>query len=140
MLYAHYGQTRDFKSLRDLNISSDGKIVLIRAGKISFAEKVGTILHPNSFYIFILTLILFTFLLSLNLQVANAASVNASAVLIYPDPTDYSFDEETNLFGHVCTGLKVHLLFTHIHVPLRDTHTRRKKRGKQDTMSNSTLI
>ncbi|KAI5092646.1 transferrin receptor protein 1 [Silurus meridionalis] len=40
VLYAHYGQTEDFKSLQDLNISSDGKIVLIRAGKISFAEKV----------------------------------------------------------------------------------------------------
>lgn len=45
VLYAHYGQTGDFKSLRDLNISSEGKIILIRAGKISFAEKVGTILH-----------------------------------------------------------------------------------------------
>ncbi|XP_046732095.1 transferrin receptor protein 1-like isoform X1 [Silurus meridionalis] len=75
VLYAHYGQTEDFKSLQDLNISSDGKIVLIRAGKISFAEKV-----------------------------ANAASVNASAVLIYPDPAEYSFDEETNLFGHVHLG------------------------------------
>lgn len=53
-----------------------------------------------------------------NLQVANAASVNASAVLIYPDPADYLFDQETDLFGHVCTGLKVYLLFNHIHLPL----------------------
>ncbi|KAF5902890.1 transferrin receptor protein 1-like [Clarias magur] len=75
VLYAHYGQRGDFKSLQDLNISSEGKIVLIRAGKISFAEKV-----------------------------ANAASVNASAVLIYPDPADYLFDEETDLFGHVHLG------------------------------------
>ena len=36
-------------------------------------------------------------------QVANAASVNASAVLIYPDPADYSFDEGAALFGHVST-------------------------------------
>ncbi|MCJ8745245.1 hypothetical protein PDJAM_G00128060 [Pangasius djambal] len=75
VLYAHYGQTGDFKSLQNLNISSEGKIVLIRAGKIGFAEKV-----------------------------ANAASVNASAVLIYPDPADYLFDEETSLFGHVHLG------------------------------------
>ncbi|XP_053507836.1 transferrin receptor protein 1-like [Ictalurus furcatus] len=75
VLYAHYGQTGDFKSLRDLNISSEGKIILIRAGKISFAEKV-----------------------------ANAASENASGVLIYPDPADYLFDEDTNLFGHVHLG------------------------------------
>ncbi|XP_060762415.1 transferrin receptor protein 1-like isoform X2 [Neoarius graeffei] len=75
ILYAHYGQTGDFKSLQNLNISSEGKIVLIRAGKISFAEKV-----------------------------ANAASVNASAVLIYPDPADYMFDQETDLFGHVHLG------------------------------------
>ncbi|KAG7319951.1 hypothetical protein KOW79_017094 [Hemibagrus wyckioides] len=75
VLYAHYGRTEDFKSLRNLNITSEGKIALIRAGKISFAEKV-----------------------------ANAASVNASAVLIYPDPADYLFDEETNLFGHVHLG------------------------------------
>ncbi|TTN01734.1 Transferrin receptor protein 1 [Bagarius yarrelli] len=37
-------------------------------------------------------------------QVANAAHVNASAVLIYPDPADYSIGEETNLFGHVHLG------------------------------------
>lgn len=50
VLYAHYGQTGDFKSLQNLNISSEGKIVLIRAGKISFAEKVGTILYLNSIF------------------------------------------------------------------------------------------
>lgn len=50
ILYAHYGQTGDFKSLQNLNISSEGKIVLIRAGKISFAEKVGTVLYLNSIF------------------------------------------------------------------------------------------
>lgn len=37
-------------------------------------------------------------------QVANAARVNASAVLIYPDLDDFSFEESedtTDLFGHV---------------------------------------
>lgn len=32
---------------------------------------------------------------------ANAAKLNASAVLIYPDPEDYSFEDTTELFGHV---------------------------------------
>lgn len=34
-------------------------------------------------------------------QVANAAKVNASAVLIYPDPEDYPFESTTELYGHV---------------------------------------
>lgn len=34
-------------------------------------------------------------------QVANAANLNASAVLIYPDPEDYSLEDTTELFGHV---------------------------------------
>lgn len=34
-------------------------------------------------------------------QVANAAKVNASAVLIYPDPADYSLEDGAQLFGHV---------------------------------------
>ncbi|XP_049332539.1 transferrin receptor protein 1-like [Astyanax mexicanus] len=75
VLYAYYGEVGDFKQLQDLNISTTGRIVLVRAGKISYAEKV-----------------------------ANAAAVNASAVLIYPDPADYSFDEGTDLFGHVHLG------------------------------------
>lgn len=34
-------------------------------------------------------------------QVANAAKMNASAVLIYPDPADYLFESNAQLFGHV---------------------------------------
>lgn len=34
-------------------------------------------------------------------QVANAAKVNAAAVLIYPDPDDFEFEDTTELFGHV---------------------------------------
>ncbi|KAI4904695.1 hypothetical protein NFI96_027265 [Prochilodus magdalenae] len=75
VLYAYYGLADDFRQLADLQITPSGRIVLVRAGKISFAEKV-----------------------------ANAASVNASAVLIYPDPADYSFDEGAALFGHVHLG------------------------------------
>lgn len=38
------------------------------------------------------------------LQVANAAKMGASAVLIYPDPTDYPIGDSTQLFGHVSDG------------------------------------
>uniref|UniRef100_A0A1A7YT03 Transferrin receptor protein 1 n=1 Tax=Iconisemion striatum TaxID=60296 RepID=A0A1A7YT03_9TELE len=74
-LYACYGQESDFRSLRDKNINMIGRVMLVRAGKISFAEKV-----------------------------ANAAKVNATAVLIYPDPTEYNIGDNTDLYGHVHLG------------------------------------
>ncbi|MEQ2196548.1 hypothetical protein XENOCAPTIV_002855 [Xenoophorus captivus] len=40
VLYAHYGQEVDFRALRDKNINMNGRVMLVRAGKISFAEKV----------------------------------------------------------------------------------------------------
>ncbi|XP_077413901.1 transferrin receptor protein 1-like [Vanacampus margaritifer] len=75
VLYAHYGQESDFRLLRDRDISMSGRVMLIQAGKISFAEKV-----------------------------ANAAKMKASAVLIYQDPTDYPFEATAELFGHVHLG------------------------------------
>ncbi|XP_073347503.1 transferrin receptor protein 1-like [Pagrus major] len=75
VLYAYYGQENDFRVLRDKNINLTGRVLLVRAGKISFAEKV-----------------------------ANAAKMNAAAVLIYPDPSDYSFGDTTELYGHVHMG------------------------------------
>ncbi|XP_061654709.1 transferrin receptor 1a isoform X2 [Phyllopteryx taeniolatus] len=75
VLYAYYGQESDFRMLRDRNINMSGRVMLIRAGKISFAEKV-----------------------------ANAAKMKASAVLIYQDPTDYPSEGTTQLFGHVHLG------------------------------------
>ncbi|XP_029970573.1 transferrin receptor protein 1-like [Salarias fasciatus] len=75
VLYGQYGQESDFSSLRDKNIDMNGRVLLVRAGRISLAEKV-----------------------------ANAARVNASAVLIYPDLEDFSFDENTAIFGHVHMG------------------------------------
>ncbi|KAM3605083.1 uncharacterized protein V6R79_020328 [Siganus canaliculatus] len=74
-LYAYYGQEIDFRMLQDRNIDMNGRVVLVRAGRISYAEKV-----------------------------ANAAKMNASAVLIYPDPADYTFDDTTQLYGHVHLG------------------------------------
>lgn len=41
ILYAYYGMENDFMLLRDRNINLSGKVMLVRAGKISFAEKVG---------------------------------------------------------------------------------------------------
>ena len=41
MLYAHYGQENDFRLLRDKNVNMTGRVILVRAGKVSFAEKVG---------------------------------------------------------------------------------------------------
>lgn len=37
-------------------------------------------------------------------QVANAAGLGASAVLIYPDPQDYDYLDETELYGHVSSN------------------------------------
>ncbi|XP_045908240.1 transferrin receptor protein 1-like [Micropterus dolomieu] len=74
ILYAYYGMENDFMLLRDRNINLSGKVMLVRAGKISFAEKV-----------------------------ANAAKMNASAVLIYPDHADYTA-KDIALFGHVHLG------------------------------------
>lgn len=73
--YAHYGRVEDFRRLQEWNSDANGKVVLVRAGLISFAEKV-----------------------------ANAESVNASAVLIYPDPVNYKIKDDTALFGHVHLG------------------------------------
>ncbi|XP_022611050.1 transferrin receptor protein 1-like [Seriola dumerili] len=75
VVYAHYGQGSDFTFLQGRNINLNGRVVLVRAGRISFAEKV-----------------------------ANAAKMNASAVLIYADPLDYSIGDTTQLFGHVHMG------------------------------------
>ncbi|KAJ8375885.1 hypothetical protein SKAU_G00064650 [Synaphobranchus kaupii] len=74
VVYAHYGKPDDFKYVTD-KIDLNGSVVLLRAGKISFAEKV-----------------------------AYAAKLKAAAVLIYPDPVDYRFLSDTELYGHVHLG------------------------------------
>ncbi|XP_030015876.1 transferrin receptor protein 1-like isoform X1 [Sphaeramia orbicularis] len=75
VLYAYFGREGDFSDLHNKNVDMSGRVVLVKAGMISFAEKV-----------------------------ANAAKVNASAVLIYADPDDYSIGETTALYGHVHMG------------------------------------
>ncbi|XP_069473600.1 transferrin receptor protein 1 [Ambystoma mexicanum] len=78
-VYAFYGRKEDFVELQKRSIDVQGCIVLVRAGKISFSEKV-----------------------------AIAESLNAAGVIIYPDPTDYTdiAGRETNvqLFGHAHLG------------------------------------
>lgn len=99
-MYAHYGEESDFTQLQKSNINVDGKVMLVRAGKISFAEKVGVFV-PKRFPHLTCEHFIYSFLFQ---QVANAARVNASAVLIYPDREDFNFEESedtTDLFGHV---------------------------------------
>ncbi|XP_074859919.1 transferrin receptor protein 1 isoform X2 [Carettochelys insculpta] len=60
-VYANYGQAEDFQELKAKKISINGSVVLVRAGKISFAEKV-----------------------------ANAEGLNAVGVLIYQESADLS--------------------------------------------------
>ena len=43
VLYAYYGRLEDFADLKDLSIDLNGKIILVRAGEISFAEKVSVV-------------------------------------------------------------------------------------------------
>ncbi|XP_029480117.1 transferrin receptor protein 1-like [Oncorhynchus nerka] len=74
VLHGNYGQMDDLRKLQDKNIALDGRVLLVRSGKISFAEKV-----------------------------ANAAKLNASAVLIYP-ADDRRIGVSTQLFGHVHLG------------------------------------
>ncbi|XP_048866472.1 transferrin receptor protein 1-like isoform X2 [Brienomyrus brachyistius] len=75
IIYSHYGQEEDFKVLLDKNINVTKAVVLMRAGKISFAEKV-----------------------------ANAAKLGAVAVLIYPDPVDINCGSSCEMFGHIHMG------------------------------------
>ncbi|XP_059199992.1 transferrin receptor 1a isoform X2 [Centropristis striata] len=76
VVYGYYGRDNDFSLLRDKNVNLTGKVMVVRAGRISYAEKVD-----------------------------NAAKMGASAVLIYPDSVDYpGIRDTTELYGHVHLG------------------------------------
>ncbi|XP_036410856.1 transferrin receptor 1b [Megalops cyprinoides] len=75
VVYANYGTQEDFAHLQRERMELNGTVILVRAGRISFAEKV-----------------------------ANAERQNAVAVLIYPDPFEYSIGVNEELFGHVHLG------------------------------------
>lgn len=83
--------------LLNKNLDLRGRVLLLRAGRNSFAEKVRAGPSPEPS---------FPAAASCSCwfpppQVANAARLNASAVLIYPDPQDYPIGDTVELFGHV---------------------------------------
>ncbi|XP_006859702.1 PREDICTED: transferrin receptor protein 2 [Chrysochloris asiatica] len=82
LLYAHYGRPEDLQELRARDVELAGRLLLVRVGNISFAQKV-----------------------------ANAQDVGARGVLIYPDPEDFSSDthklglpSHRAVYGHVHMG------------------------------------
>ncbi|XP_059499852.1 transferrin receptor protein 2-like, partial [Stegostoma tigrinum] len=80
LVYAHYGRDEDFEELRYLNMAVQGNIVILRAGRISLAEKV-----------------------------ANAEQNGATGVLIYPDPSDYPQNpRDRGLQSNSCISGHVH--------------------------------
>lgn len=75
VVYANYGELSDLQN-KEHQLNLNGSVVLMRAGKISMAQKV-----------------------------MNAAKVGAVAALIYPDPADYkTMSWDTELYGHVHLG------------------------------------
>ncbi|TNN45031.1 Transferrin receptor protein 1 [Liparis tanakae] len=75
LVYGNYGRPEDLDVLRSSGVGLSGAVLLLRAGKISFAE-----------------------------QVNNAAAKGAAAALIYPDSQDYDYVADTALYGHVHLG------------------------------------
>ncbi|XP_076996921.1 transferrin receptor protein 2 [Tamandua tetradactyla] len=82
LVYAHYGRPEDLQNLRARGVELAGRLLLVRAGMVSFAQKV-----------------------------ASAQDFEASGVLIYPDPADHSWDthklglsSHQAVFGHVHLG------------------------------------
>ncbi|XP_075996480.1 transferrin receptor protein 1-like [Genypterus blacodes] len=75
LVYGNYGRQVDLSVLERTGVELRGCVMLLRAGRLGFPQ-----------------------------QVANAAAKGASAVLVYPDPQDYSYDANTPLYGHVHLG------------------------------------
>uniref|UniRef100_A0A8C0KP87 Transferrin receptor protein 2 n=1 Tax=Canis lupus dingo TaxID=286419 RepID=A0A8C0KP87_CANLU len=82
LVYAHYGRPEDLQDLRARGVEPAGRLLLVRLGEISFAQKV-----------------------------ASAQDFGAQGVLIYPDPADFSQDphklglsSHRAVYGHVHLG------------------------------------
>ncbi|XP_077204157.1 transferrin receptor protein 1 [Paroedura picta] len=76
-IYANFGRNEDFDTLKERKISINGTLILVRAGKIAFAEKV-----------------------------ANAQKQGAVGVLIFPSPADYGgLGDDVAQFGHAHLGM-----------------------------------
>ncbi|KAM4544207.1 transferrin receptor 1b [Fundulus diaphanus] len=74
LVYGNYGRQQDLDYVKE-KVELKGSVLLLRAGKITFAQ-----------------------------QVDNAARMGASAVLIYLDTEDYDVVTNTELYGHVHLG------------------------------------
>ncbi|XP_008394689.1 transferrin receptor 1b [Poecilia reticulata] len=74
LVYGNYGRQKDLDFVQG-KVDLKGAVLLLRAGKITFAQ-----------------------------QVDNAAKMGASAVLIYLDTEDYKLIPDTELYGHVHLG------------------------------------
>ncbi|XP_037670682.1 transferrin receptor protein 2 isoform X2 [Choloepus didactylus] len=82
LVYAHYGRPEDLQDLRARGVEPAGRLLLVRVGMVSFAQKVAT-----------------------------AQDFGASGVLIYPDPAEFSWDthklglsSHRAVYGHVHLG------------------------------------
>ncbi|XP_062036356.1 LOW QUALITY PROTEIN: transferrin receptor protein 2 [Lepus europaeus] len=82
LVYAHYGRPEDLQDLRARGVEPAGRLLLVRVGVTSFAQKV-----------------------------ASAQAFGARGVLIYPDPADFSQDahklglaSHRAVYGHVHLG------------------------------------
>ncbi|XP_010376029.2 transferrin receptor protein 2 isoform X2 [Rhinopithecus roxellana] len=82
LVYAHYGRPEDLQDLRARGVDPAGRLLLVRVGVISFAQKV-----------------------------TNAQDFGAQGVLIYPEPADFSQDphkpslsSQQAVYGHVHLG------------------------------------
>ncbi|XP_032111071.1 transferrin receptor protein 2 isoform X1 [Sapajus apella] len=82
LVYAHYGRPEDLQELRARGVDPAGRLLLVRVGVISFAQKV-----------------------------TNAQDFGARGVLIYPEPADFSQDphkpslsSQQAVYGHVHLG------------------------------------
>ncbi|KAG2468425.1 TFR2 protein, partial [Polypterus senegalus] len=79
LVYSNYGQKEDFERLLKLGVEIKGNTVIMRIGKISFAEKV-----------------------------ANAERFGAAGALIYPDPIDIPQDPR-GMGLHSSTAISEHV-------------------------------
>ncbi|XP_006764752.1 PREDICTED: transferrin receptor protein 2 isoform X2 [Myotis davidii] len=82
LVYAHYGRPEDLQHLRTRGVEPAGRLLLVRLGVISFAQKV-----------------------------ASAQDFGAGGVLIYPDPADFpqgphrpGLSSSRAVYGHVHLG------------------------------------
>ncbi|XP_007954082.1 transferrin receptor protein 2 [Orycteropus afer afer] len=81
LVYAHYGRLEDLQNLRAQGVEPKGRLLLVRVGRINFAQKV-----------------------------ASAQDFGAQGVLIYPDPADLtSHTHKLGLSSHRAVYGHVHL-------------------------------